>query len=113
MRRITVVFGFVVTSALLAAACGSSAKNEGEECVASSECKAGLICDFSQDPHVCRPEGSGPPPDADLTIPDANTVVPDSTPGAPDATPAPDASAPPDAPSGTALTVKNYASWCD
>jgi hypothetical protein len=104
MRRITLVLG------LLAAGCGgSSLKGEGEECVASSECGAGLICDFAMSPHVCVPVGSGPAPDASQNPPpDASpNPPPDSTPGAPDANP------PPDAIAGTQLTVKNYAAWCD
>ena len=43
-----------------AAGCkGSSLKGAGEECVASSECQAGLLCDFGQDPPVCAGEGTG------------------------------------------------------
>lgn len=32
---------------------GTTAKQLGEECVASSECADGLVCDFGRDPHVC------------------------------------------------------------
>ncbi len=38
---------------------GSSLKGAGEECVASSECQAGLLCDFGQNPPVCAGEGTG------------------------------------------------------
>jgi hypothetical protein len=37
-----------------AAACGNpAAKQAGDTCVASSECAAGLVCDFGQTPAVC------------------------------------------------------------
>jgi len=49
-------------SALLfagAMACGgSSAKQAGETCVASSECGDGLVCDFGQTPAVCASMGT-------------------------------------------------------
>lgn len=32
---------------------GGSLKSNGEQCVSSSECAAGLICDTTQTPHVC------------------------------------------------------------
>jgi len=53
--------------------CGGSAlKGEGEECVASSECQAGLVCDLGENPSVCRPNLSiDAPVDApDLDAPD-------------------------------------------
>ena len=40
----------------LAFACGEdTSKQEGEVCVASSECGTGLTCDFGVSPAVCRP----------------------------------------------------------
>lgn len=72
-----------------AVACsGDSLKAEGEECVASSECAAGLTCDFGASPPVCRPN---------QTLPDAAAPAPDAPPGTPDAAPAPDAPGAPDA----------------
>jgi len=32
---------------------GAELKSVGEECVASSECAAGLVCDFGRSPPVC------------------------------------------------------------
>lgn len=76
----------------------------GETCHASTECAAGLVCDFGQTPPVCsssitpgEPDAM-PEPDAPPGTPDA-APVPDAPPGAPDAAPdaaIPDA-APPDA----------------
>jgi hypothetical protein len=87
MRGATIVF--LVT----AAGCGKDLRAAGEECVASSQCQAGLVCDFGQTPHVCAdmttdpPDAGpvpidGPPIDADPTAPDANPDPP------PDAYPA-------------------------
>ena len=42
-----------VALAVLSACGGSSLKEAGEECVASSECAAGLVCDLGQTPAVC------------------------------------------------------------
>lgn len=40
--------------ALFAVGCGGpSAKQAGDECVASSECGPGLVCDFGANPPVC------------------------------------------------------------
>jgi hypothetical protein len=39
--------------ATLTACGGSSLKEAGEECVGSSECAAGLVCDLGQTPAVC------------------------------------------------------------
>jgi hypothetical protein len=87
MRR-SVLIAFV-----LAAACGGTdPKQAGEECVASSECATGLVCDFGQNPAVCAGMGT-PMPDAnpDAPVPDADLTMPDA--------PAPPIDAPPiDAP---------------
>jgi hypothetical protein len=81
-------------------ACGKEYRYEGDECVATSECAAGLVCDLGAVPHVCagtgtRPPDAGPPPpDADPTAPDADPTAPDANPTVPDAAPpdaAPDA----------------------
>lgn len=45
------------------AGCGEpSLKASGETCRATSECGAGLLCDFASDPAVCAGEGSEPRP---------------------------------------------------
>jgi hypothetical protein len=49
MRSLILGLGLVV-----AVGCGgSSLKEAGEECVASSECAAGLVCDLGRTPAVC------------------------------------------------------------
>ena len=74
----------------------SSSKAQGQECFASSECGAGLVCDFGVTPHVCAERA----PAAVARVFDA-AVGPtfDAAPGAPDAAPdaAPPDAAPPDA----------------
>lgn len=42
-----------VALAVVTACGGASLKEAGEECVASSECAAGLVCDLGQSPAVC------------------------------------------------------------
>ena len=42
-----------LAAAVLAGCGGSSLKEAGEECVASSECAAGLVCDLGRTPPVC------------------------------------------------------------
>lgn len=49
MRTITAA----VALAVVTACGGASLKEAGEECVASSECAAGLVCDLGQNPAVC------------------------------------------------------------
>ncbi|HVK77176.1 MAG TPA: hypothetical protein VM734_27910 [Kofleriaceae bacterium] len=49
--RVLVVIG--LWGAVLAGCGGSSLKAVGEECVASSECADGLVCDLGQSPAVC------------------------------------------------------------
>ncbi|HEY4239219.1 MAG TPA: hypothetical protein VGM88_05360 [Kofleriaceae bacterium] len=52
---------------LFVAGCGDAAlnsKTQGESCSASSECGAGLLCDFGQTPPVCAGMSSVPQPDA-------------------------------------------------
>src|SRR5688572_10906941 len=63
----------------------------GEPCSASSECAAGLVCDFNAPGGaVCAgmltPQPDAPPPD----LPDAPPMI-DAPPGTPDAPPVPDA----------------------
>lgn len=83
MRRLTGVLVVVML-----AGCGGADKFQaGEECVATSQCASGLICDYGQTPHVCATEGTDIP-DAAPGAPDG-APAPDSTPGAPDANPPP------------------------
>ena len=43
-----------VLGAVLGVSCGGNAlKKNGDTCVASSECAAGLICDTGATPHIC------------------------------------------------------------
>lgn len=45
---------FTIACLLVVVGCGgSSLKEAGEECVASSECAAGLVCDLGRNPPVC------------------------------------------------------------
>lgn len=86
---------------ILAAGCGGSEGRlgEGEVCAASTECTAGLVCDFNQSPPRCAgmltpvPDAA-PVPDVDPLAPDAPPPA-DAPPGAPDAAPVPDAPPPP------------------
>ncbi len=80
---------------ILLGGCGKDLRAAGEECVASSQCQAGLACDFGQTPHVCAPNTTEPPDAGPLPIdgppvpqPDADPTVPDAEPVAPDAFPA-------------------------
>lgn len=84
------------------AACGSSARLEGEECFASTECAPGLLCDFGAETAVCAPQqtnGGTPIPDPD-PIPDAAPIdspvdpPPDAPVVVPDAAPPADAPTP-------------------
>ena len=104
MRRRRVVLTSVLAAVLASAsACNGTAGSlqAGETCHSSSECGAGLVCDFNVSPPVCAgnlsplPE-AGPEPDAPET--DAAPAidappVPDAPPGTPDARP-PDAAVP-------------------
>jgi hypothetical protein len=67
-----------------AAACGGDdLKAQGETCFASSECAAGLTCDFGVSPAVCAPNQTNNPPDASVDPPvDAEPPLPDGDPGA-------------------------------
>ena len=71
----------LVACLFAAASCGKDYKYAGDECVATSECAAGLVCDLGQDPAVC----------AEMTTdaPDAGPVPIDGPPGAIDGPPAP------------------------
>ena len=65
---------------------GSSLKEAGEECVASSECAAGLVCDLGHNPPVCAgnvtadafevdaPPGEIDAPDSDAASIDAAAI---------------------------------------
>lgn len=95
--RLTLCAALAIAGLALApAGCESRSSNkaQGQECFASSECGAGLVCDFGVTPHVCAAQGSG----GNSTVFDAAAGPTfDAAPGAPDAAPsAPDA-APPDA----------------
>jgi hypothetical protein len=76
--------------ALLAAAagCGKDYKYAGEECVATSECAPGLVCDLGQDPAVCAEFGT-PQPDAGPPPIDAPPGTIDAPPTPIDAPPTP------------------------
>ncbi len=81
-------------AAIMLAACGAELRAEGEQCFASSECAAGLVCDLAAEPPVCG-RGAG----AMTPAPDAAPVAGvDAAPAAPDAGPRPDAAADPDPP---------------
>jgi hypothetical protein len=102
MRRRRVVLGAApgLVAGLVVWACNGTtgSLNAGEACHSSSECAAGLVCDFGQSPPVCAgnltvvPDGAPEPDGPDG--PDA-APQPDAPPGTPDA--APDATPPPDA----------------
>lgn len=94
--RIVALSSLVVA---LLAGCGEpAARLAGQTCVGTSECAAGLVCDFGQDPPVCASQGSGTPTiDAAPGAIDAAGIVADAEPGAPDAPPAPIDAAVPDA----------------
>ena len=82
-----------IVCAALAACGGNDLKGDGEECFGSSECAAGLTCDFGQVPAICSPmqtpiPDAMPMVDADPAAPDAAIGQPDAAPGTPDAAPA-------------------------
>lgn len=63
------LLGIAVAAALTAACSSRSLKAAGEQCTATSECGAGLTCDFGVDPPVCAnsqtvPVDAAPPLDA-------------------------------------------------
>lgn len=92
MRATSVVAVLAVLAVLGATfgACGGGAlKRAGDECVASSECEPGLLCDFGSSPRVCAPTSTDAPP-----------VQPDAPPAdaGPDAPPMRDAAVMIDAP---------------
>ncbi len=62
------VIGWMTLAGMLCGCGGASLKGAGEECVASSECAAGLVCDLGQSPPVCA--GNVTP---DATVVDADT----------------------------------------
>jgi len=77
------------------AGCARELLPEGDECVATSQCAQGLICDLAGTPHVCSSQGTRPP--------DAGPAAPDADPAVPDAPPAPIDAAPDAAPDAMAL----------
>src|SRR5262245_36586771 len=96
--------GVLALIGLLAACNGTSGSLAvGETCHSSTECAAGLVCDFNQTPAVCAgnltplPEAGVEPdaPDVDAAPAIDAPPVPDAKPGTPDAG-KPDAG-PPDA----------------
>lgn len=90
--------GLAVVWLLASSACTeTSLLGEGAECVASSQCQTGLICDLAAEPSVCTTEGSAPPQvDAAAPVIDGGPVV-DAAPSQPDAAPPPIDAAVPDA----------------
>lgn len=95
-RARAIAAGWLLAGWVVAGAgCGDRVlKAAGEGCTASSECAAGLLCDFGQSPPVCAgnstvADAAGPGPDAPR--------LPDADPAAPDAAPVPDAQVVPDA----------------
>ena len=102
-RRLFVTAALMGVAAVVGVwACGGGGGglSMGEQCNASSQCAAGLVCDFAQTPPVCAGNLSfadaSVEPDAPPGTPDA-TPAPDSPPGTPDAAPTPDALGTPDA----------------
>ena len=79
--RTTAFFVALFVLAVGAAGCGKDYKYAGDECVATSECAAGLVCDLGQDPAVCATMTTDPP--------DAGPLPIDGPPGTIDAPPAP------------------------
>lgn len=77
-------FAFAAILLVLAvstAGCGKDYKYAGDECVATSECAPGLVCDLGQNPAVCAEFTTDPP--------DASPVPIDGPPGAIDGPPTP------------------------
>lgn len=87
MRRLVIAALFVGLGCA-----GPAPKAAGEACFATSECGAGLLCDFGQSPALCAGEGTGGNP-ADAAPPGADGGNPADAapPGMPDAA-QPDAS---------------------
>jgi hypothetical protein len=54
---------------------GTSAKQIGEPCVASSQCDLGLVCDFGQTPHVCAMTNSTDAAEIDSAGDDAAIAI--------------------------------------
>lgn len=79
--RTTAFFISVLVLAVSAAGCGKDYKYAGDECVATAECAAGLVCDMGQNPAVCAEMTTDPP--------DAGPLPVDGPPGAIDAPPSP------------------------
>src|SRR5512134_832969 len=79
--RTTAFPAFLFVLAVSTAGCGKDYKYAGDECVATSECAAGLVCDLGQDPAVCAEMTTDPP--------DAGPAPIDGPPGAIDAPPTP------------------------
>lgn len=98
------MYRLAIIVALLAVACGDrDLKVSGEECVATSECAAGLVCDFGQTPAVCS-EFTTEPPDAGPLPPDGPPAI-DAPPSPIDAPPTPIDAPPIDAPPPDAMPI--------
>ena len=105
--RATSIASALLLGAALVACGGGSLKAAGEECVASSECAPGLLCDFGSSPRVCAPTSTDASPgrpdaaptdagvDAPPVVPPIDAAVMIDAPPMIDA--APPADAPPDA----------------
>jgi len=97
----TLAFAVLVVAAL--AACGKEYKYLGDECRATSECAAGLVCDLGQDPAVCaefttpEPDAAPVPVDGPPSLVDGPPAPIDGPPAPIDGPPPPDAAPPPDA----------------
>lgn len=78
-------YAFLLVLAVAAAGCGKDYKYAGDECVATSECAPGLVCDLGQSPAVCA-EFTTDEPDAAPAGIDAAPPI-DGPPGTIDAPP--------------------------
>jgi len=75
--------GLIALLALSLSCGGGSLKSNGEPCVSSSECVAGLICDTTQTPHVCAGTSLVDAPDfkdAPAPVVDGETPIDSATP---------------------------------
>jgi hypothetical protein len=72
MRNLGAIFAVAGVAAVAAVvvACGGggSLKAAGEVCVASSDCEAGLVCDFGRNPPVCASMGTIPPDGSEVEV---------------------------------------------
>jgi hypothetical protein len=88
--RTTAFPALLFALAVTAAGCGKDYKYAGDECVATSECAAGLVCDLGQNPAVCAEMTTDPPDAAPQPIDGPPSPI-DGPPSPIDGPPAPDA----------------------